>query len=59
MRTNTRTSYRTNYTEKSELKLLRDFINEIIADEKNINCEIFCNYILEVSDPSFLAKDII
>ena len=33
-------------------------MNEIVADEKNINDEIFWNY-FKHQNPSFLAKDLI
>ena len=43
---------------KSKLKLQQNFINEIIADEKDINNGIFSNY-FKYQKPSFLVKDLI
>ena len=33
-------------------------MNEVIADKKDINNEMFCNY-FKYQNPSFLAKDLI
>ena len=43
---------------QSKLKLQQGFMNEIIADEKDINDEIFWNYFKHLN-PSFLAKKLI
>ena len=43
---------------KSKLKLQQEFMNEIIADEKDLNDEIFWNC-FKYQNPSFLAKDLI
>ena len=43
---------------KSKLKLQQEFMNEIIADEKDISDEIFWNY-FKYQNLSFLAKDLI
>ena len=43
---------------KSKLKLEQKFINEIIADEKDINNEIFLDC-FKYQNPSFLIKDLI
>ena len=43
---------------KSKLKLKQQFMNEIIANKKDINGETFWNY-LKYQNPSFLAKDLI
>ena len=42
---------------KSKLKLQQKFMNEIIADKKDINDEIFWNY-FKYQNRSFLAKDL-
>ena len=43
---------------KSNLKLQQEFLNEIIADKKDINDEIVWNY-LKYQNPYLLAKDFI
>ena len=43
---------------KSKLKLKQEIMNEIIANKKDINDEIFWNY-FKYQNPSFLAKDLI
>ena len=43
---------------KSKLKLLQEFLSEIIADEKDTNNEIFSNY-FKYPNPSCLVKDLI
>ena len=43
---------------KSKLKLQQEFMNEVIANEKDINYEIFWNY-FKYQNPSFLEKDLI
>ena len=43
---------------KSKLKLQQEFLNEIIADKKDINNEIFSQY-FKYQNPSFLVKDLI
>ena len=43
---------------KSKLKLQQEFMNENIADKKDINGEIFWNN-YKYQNPSFLAKDLI
>ena len=43
---------------KSKLKLQKKIMNEIKADEKEKNDEIFPNY-LKYQNPSFLAKDLV
>ena len=71
MSSNTRTSNRTkpkvaaDPTEitpakhkKSKSKLKQEFMNEIIAGEKDINNEIILNY-FTYQNPSFLVKDLI
>ena len=43
---------------KSKLKLQQRFMNEVIADEKDVNDEIFWNY-FKYQNPLLLAKDLI
>ena len=43
---------------ESKLKLKQKFVNEIIADKKDISDEIFLNY-FKYQNPSFLAKVLI
>ena len=43
---------------KSKLKLQQEFLNEIIADKKDINNEIVWNY-FKYQNPYLLAKDLI
>ena len=43
---------------KSKLKLQKKILNEIKADEKEKNDEIFPNY-FKYQNPSFLAKDLV
>ena len=43
---------------KSKLKLQQEFMNEITADEKDINDQIFWDY-WKYRNPLFLAKDLI
>ena len=43
---------------RSKLKLQQEFMNEIIANEKDMNDEIIWNY-FKYQNPSFLAKDLI
>ena len=43
---------------KSKLKLQQEFMNEITADEKDINDQIFWDY-CKYQNPLFLAKDLI
>ena len=43
---------------KSKLKMQQEFINKIIANEKDINIEIFCKY-FKYQSLSFLAKYLI
>ena len=43
---------------KSTLKLQQEFMNEIIASEKDINGEIILNY-LKYQNPSLFTKDLI
>ena len=45
--------------EKSKLKLQQEFMNEIIANEKNINDEICWEYFKFFESIFFLAKDLI
>ena len=42
---------------KSLLKSRKEFLNEIVNEEKMINGEIFRNY-FNYQNPSFLAKDL-
>ena len=42
---------------KSKLSLQQEFMNEIIANKKDINDEIFWNY-FNYQNPSLLAKDL-
>ena len=41
---------------KFKLKFQQEFVNEIIPDEKDINCEIFWDY-FKYQNPLFLVKD--
>ena len=43
---------------KSKLKMQQEFMNKIIANEKDINIEIFCKY-FKYQNLSFLAKYLI
>ena len=43
---------------RSKLKLQQEFMNEIIANEKDMNDEIIWNY-FKYQNPPFLAKDLI
>ena len=49
----TRTKYK-----KPKLRLQQECMNKIIADEKDINNEIFLNY-FNPQNPLFLVKDLI
>ena len=42
---------------KSKLKLQQEFMNKNIADEKDINDELFWKY-FKYQNPSFLAEDL-
>ena len=43
---------------KPKLQLQQEFMNKTIANKKDINDEIFWNY-LKYQNPTFLAKDLI